>query len=737
MTWHVWQITWCTLRAAGRLVLCVGFVMGALGATTVALGQVPDDSVRTDTLRQEPFPAPQPAPPDSVRAEDVGPSDASDPEKAIVTADSLSAIERRGERIQELFDNVFVRQDTTRLRSNFGLRYLNRDELLFTGDVVLYERGDTLRTDTLRYNKRTKVGRANGNVRLTDGEVVVRAPQATYYTEEKRSVFPDSVTLVDSTKVLRAQTGTYWSDARRAEFQGSVRLTDPESYLEADSLTYYRDEERSIATSRVFVRRVELADTVGGDTTSITYLFGDWLDNQEQRRYSRVEGSALLVRVRLDSTGAPEDSMAVRAHELEAQRTDARRRLIATDSVRVWQADLAAVADSAVYDRVVARDSSAEVELPRPSPENRRTPPDTARTYATRLDSLIAETRPPALESFPPSPSGRVQEPSADDPSATDRTRAPAGRDVRSSAARTETDTTDVPPGSEAIPDSVRRRQNESPESASEGWGSPVPESEERLPIEETRLFQSPITWFERAQVWGDSIRVRAHERSLDTVYVRGAAFAAQMDTTLDRIQQLKGQDITAYFQEDTLRRLHARPNARAIRFMASEDERTLRGAAKSSGDRIVIRFRDGTVRRVRVIGGVQSSYYRKPEHIPDPFQLDGFQWTPERRPTKRQLLRSPQVRRKLGLEEQLRPPLATQDNEVDTVESGGVPNPYLEGFADPDVSTDPGLGNRAPSYRPRPPDSLFISLDSLWMPPSYRTDDAAADTTDTINPEY
>jgi hypothetical protein len=167
------------------------------------------------------------------------------------------------------------------------------------------------------------------------------------------------------------------------------------------------------------------------------------------------------------------------------------------------------------------------------------------------------------------------------------------------------------------------------------------------------------VTWFEGSQVWGDSIRVRSHRRSLDTVFVRGSAFAAQRDTTLDRIQQLTGRDLTAFFRSDSLRRIVAQPNAQAIRFLSKEDG-SLQGAAQASADSIVLRFRDGAMKRTSIKGGVQSTYYRSPETIPDPFELPGFQWTPDRTPTKAGLLRAPRVRDRLDLRPgPPRPPLA------------------------------------------------------------------------------
>ncbi|PQJ36244.1 hypothetical protein BSZ35_02560 [Salinibacter sp. 10B] len=663
------------------------------------------DSAAVDSLPDDSVTAPPAAPPDSVRSQDVGAGEQRDTYD--VSADSLSTIQRDGERLQELLDNVFVKDDTTRLRSNFALRYLERDEVLFTGDVVIYERGDTLRADTVRYNKQTKVGHARGHVRLTDGEVVVRAPRATYYTREKRSVFPDSVTLVDSSRVLRAQMGTYWSNEQRAEFRGHVRLTDPETYLESDSLTYFRDEDRSIAVGEVFLRREETNETEGrqqgtdstavvsADTTSRTYLFGDWVDNQEQRQYSRVEGRAVLVRVRMDSTGAPEDTLAVRAHQLEAIRTETYRRLIAVDSVRIWQSDLAAVADSAVYDRVLAAGEADSARAPAPLPDSDPTPPTPEQTYASVLDSLVAETEPPALAGPVAVSKGetKMQSPPVDSTVAASRDVQVSPPDAGGRASRSQVQDPSSRAPDQGRPSSSRTRHG------ARVWDRPAPRSEEDTPLEETRLFQAPVTWFEQAQVWGDSIRVRAHERSLDTVFVRGAAFAAQQDTTIDRIQQLKGKDITAFFRRDSLRRIQAEPNAQAIRFLTTE-QGALKGAAKASGDRIVLRFRENSVKRVSVIGGVESSYYRSPDDIPNPFQLSGFQWTPDRKPTKQGLLRTPRIRERLGLDTQSRPPLDRRRR------AAGPPGPPQEGAASSskaDEEVEPGRGTGASDglYRP------------------------------------
>lgn len=654
-----------TWRYRLRLIgLCLAVLVGGGGGQAL-YGQVPGAA---------PADAGGGAPDTTITGSDAGTDD-----RAIVEADSLSALTRRGMRLQELFDNVQVRQDSTRLRSDFALRYLERDELLFTGNVVIYERGDTLRADTVRYNKRTKVGRARSNVRLTDGDVVARAPRATYYTEEKRSVFPDSVVLVDSTRVLQARSGTYWSNERRAEFQGNVRLTDPETHMTADSLTYYRDRERSIARGRVSIRRVGQDEDAPDDTTTRTYLFGEWVDNQEQNQFSRVRGEALLVRIRRDSAGGRNDTLIVRGRRLDAHRTDSRRRLVALDSVRVWERDLAAVADSMVYDRIVAVDSTDSLGTPnavptatapqRPSVSEEALGPDT-----TNTDSSVGTGQSDGVDA--------------------DTTRQAATVDS-------------------AATDSVEATSEEPATADAARWRGPSPRREEALPLEETRLFREPMVWFDQSQVWGDSIRVRAQQRTLDTVFVRGNAFAAQRDDTLDRKQQLKGQHLTAFFRADSLRRIEAGPTARAIRFLKT-DAGALKGAAEASGDRIVLRFRDGSVRRTSIIGGVESTYHRTPEAVPTPFHLKGFRWVPERRPTKKKLLREPRVRAQFGLPTDRSPPLARGVRSSAAVrKEGGKPVDSSKTRKQPPPVPPDSQGRPPSSPDPLSSDSLQSSLSS------------------------
>ncbi len=452
----------------------------------------------------------------------------------VLWADNVTRFVRDGQPIQELTGNVRLRQKEIFLWADKVTRFLSRDESLLEGNVVIAQLGDTLFSDKVRYDSNLKIGHATGNVRLSDGEVLVFAPSAVYFSEEKRTIFDENVRLVDSVTVLTSLNGEYFSEEKRAEFFGEVVLEEDRTYMESDSVSYYRETEVSEGYGRVFIERIgDEADdeaTARPDSTTRTFLFGDYVYNDNRVGYSRIEGDALLIQLRKDSLGVDSDSLVMKAASMEAIRDDSLQRLIAVDSVKIWRSDFSALADSAVYDRI-SRDS---------------------------------------------------------------------------------------------------------------------------MPVfEENRLFNEPLAWFELYQLSGDTLRATARDGRIDTLFVRTNAFAAFRDTVTNRINQLKGQHLVGLFEQDSLKTLSVGPQAEWI-FFRQKDEGEI-GAAKTSGDRIRLDFAKGALDAISVYEGIQGEYYVG-SLIPEPFELNGYRWLPERKPGVAALLsdstRIDRLRRKLEAEE-------------------------------------------------------------------------------------
>ncbi len=282
----------------------------------------------------------------AARAQDAGPPQG-DQKRVDLSANQMRGEEINGEQVRMLIGDVRLRQDETVLRADRATQYPRRDEILFEGNVIVFERGDTLRSRSVLYNRATKVGRALGNVRLTDGDVDVTAPSATYYTSEKRTTFDAGVTLVDSVSVLTSDTGTYWSEAKRAEFAGNVALDGTDTDVRADSLTYLREDEISIATGNVYVESFDLRDDADADTTSRTVVVGGWAFTDDPAGLRRIRDDVFLFRVRYDSTDT--DTLVMRSATLESTSADSIDLITAAGDVRIWNTETSAVSDSVAY----------------------------------------------------------------------------------------------------------------------------------------------------------------------------------------------------------------------------------------------------------------------------------------------------------------------------------------------------------------------------------------------------
>lgn len=153
---------------------------------------------------------------------------------------------------------------------------------------------------------------------------------------------------------------------------------------------------------------------------------------------------------------------------------------------------------------------------------------------------------------------------------------------------------------------------------------------------EEIRLFRNPSMWYEDLQVFGDTIYATGLSGSIDSLFVDGSAFVAQPDSATGRIRQLKGGHLVGIFEGDTLRTMTVQPNAEVIYFKKNSGDGT--DGVQMSGDIVHFWFEDDELRQIRWPGQTEGTVY--PEGlVPEPFQLEGYRWEPERRPEKSALL--------------------------------------------------------------------------------------------------
>jgi lipopolysaccharide export system protein LptA len=222
-------------------------------------------------------------------------------------ADSLVARVINGEEVRELVGNVRILQENVRISCDRAMQFIQRGRF----DLI-------------------------GNVVVNDDSVVLYAPRGTYLRDERRAEGFDGIRLEDPTTILTAREGRYDVDPRIAVFRQKVVIRDTTSTVTADSVTYFRNTRFSIAVGNVTVRN---------DQDDVT-ISGGRFEHAGLRQYSKMTLRPLLVQH--DSSAAGGDTLLVRAMVMEAFR-DTLRCLVATDSVRILRADLAAVCGLAKF----------------------------------------------------------------------------------------------------------------------------------------------------------------------------------------------------------------------------------------------------------------------------------------------------------------------------------------------------------------------------------------------------
>lgn len=382
-------------------------------------------------------------------------------------ADSLVGLEIGGEPARQLVGNVQFTQGSVVLNCDRAIQYLRTNKVYF-----------------------------DGMVQARDDSVRMVGQRAVYYSDTRTIEAFDRVLLEEGTMTLQARYGKYSASDRKAFFSGNVVVADTSTILTAGTLHYDRESGSMSADSAV---RIE-------DLRNRAVTWSDHFENDRAKRYSRWTGNPRLVQV---DGGGPEPPETLRVAGVTMESfEDSVRRLVVTDSVRIFRSGLVGTAGLAVFH--------------------------------AGSDSLA--------------------------------------------------------------------------------------------------LYRQPYLWYEEGergenQVSGDSVLMTMRGGKADRVRVMGDAMAvSEADSVLGgRYNQLSGQEIIMYFEENRLGRIEVVATATSLYYLFEEG--LPNGLNRSSGNQVSIRFLDGAIQSITLTENVEGKY------VPEPmvagkeadYNLPGFQWRSER----------------------------------------------------------------------------------------------------------
>lgn len=148
-------------------------------------------------------------------------------------------------------------------------------------------------------------------------------------------------------------------------------------------------------------------------------------------------------------------------------------------------------------------------------------------------------------------------------------------------------------------------------------------------------MYYEPVLWYEKTQIVADTIFILFRDKKINEMLMEGNAFIISEDIG-DQYNQIKGRRISAYFEDDELRKMFVFGNTETL-YYVRDDYDELIGIDKAVSDRLRIEFRDGEVEFIVYISKPSGSTYPEDELTGEERILRGFRLRYNERPVDRQ----------------------------------------------------------------------------------------------------
>ncbi|PNE29173.1 hypothetical protein BHU09_03130 [Tannerella sp. oral taxon 808] len=144
-------------------------------------------------------------------------------------------------------------------------------------------------------------------------------------------------------------------------------------------------------------------------------------------------------------------------------------------------------------------------------------------------------------------------------------------------------------------------------------------------------MYADPVLWNEQNQLYGDTIVVHMADTTVDHVHVIRFAFSVQQVDT-GHFNQLKGNDLKAYFEGREVRRIDIDGNAESI-FFPIEDDGSMIGMNETKSSYLTIWVKDRKIEKLRLWPSPQGTLTPLPDLTPGQMTLRDFHWFDYLRP--------------------------------------------------------------------------------------------------------
>ncbi len=148
-------------------------------------------------------------------------------------------------------------------------------------------------------------------------------------------------------------------------------------------------------------------------------------------------------------------------------------------------------------------------------------------------------------------------------------------------------------------------------------------------------MFKDPIVWNEQYQIYGDTILVFMNDSAIDYAHVRQFAFAIQQVDSVS-YNQLKGNDLKAYFEGRSVERIDVSGNAESI-FFPLEKDSSMVGMNETKSGYLSIWLKENKLDKLKIWPSPTGTMTPIPDLKPEQRYLKDFYWFDYIRPKNKE----------------------------------------------------------------------------------------------------
>jgi lipopolysaccharide export system protein LptA len=149
------------------------------------------------------------------------------------------------------------------------------------------------------------------------------------------------------------------------------------------------------------------------------------------------------------------------------------------------------------------------------------------------------------------------------------------------------------------------------------------------------RLYGKPILWNQENQLTADTVYLQMANNQIEKLFLKKSAFIVSQEDTF-HFNQLKGKNITGYFQKSELKKIDIRGNGESI-YYAADDDSAYIGVNKAVCTDMLIHLDSSKVQQITFITQPVAELLPVNEIPWQELQLKGFKWLSDKRPKRKE----------------------------------------------------------------------------------------------------